>query len=525
MKAYFYLKDLFNEVNSSASNIQWNIQFNQFKEDNVEKLTSDYFSNISANVFPKSQFEFSNCSYNGTKITACGLVGTPDSWNPFQSSMQGNFSDIVNGENRGDFVDNGIGTIWGLENKFGFDNLAVPTNDISGGGSTGAFSNGAFYVNIDTTKKTLFEIIVKKYNSDLGSFVYENSHIYEYDNLSCLFYYKIQQNSPVIIPYIDYTSFGWLSGGNSGWVNFSCGSTGGVLGDNPIVTKSLGIIPITPKIANSIIGELEGCCYKSPVLADVSNTEIWKNDTNGFLFKRNFSSETILMTLEKNGGSSLGGVDIPLNTNVYGTFYNFGDLINSNYTGYQLKWRNVLILNGEGTYRLKINSNFLTGSKVEYSVIFELKSYSEDRANGTFRIQSIMNGYLRNIDFDFSGLNWVDGLRVEGFFGNRQAEYEEERIIFRNRQVKQIRSELINKYTCQTLHIPSCITDSIIEYHNFGNVILFTDYNKRNHKTTYVQKEVILESIDSIDYKSVTNLAPLQLTYKDYIQNYTKNNC
>jgi hypothetical protein len=296
--------------------------------------------------------------------------------------------------------------------------------------------------------------------------------------------------------------------------------------DSPIVTQSFGIIAVEPNIPNSVVGELQGCCYKSPVLGDLSDPVNFKNDINGFLFKKNFSGENIVLTLEKNGGSALGGTDIPLVDNTYGTFYNFGDFtLYPNYIGYQIHWRNVLIVDGEGTYRLRVDSTLLTGSSTSYSVSFNLKTYSEQRASGTFRIQSIMNGYLRNPDFDYSGLNWLDGLRVEGFFGNRQAEYEEERIIYRNRQVKQLRSELLNKYTCQTLHIPSCITDSIIEYHNFANVILFTDYNARNHKNTYVQKEVVLDSIDSIDYKSSTNLAPLQITYKDYVQDYTKENC
>ena len=266
--------------------------------------------------------------------------------------------------------------------------------------------------------------------------------------------------------------------------------------DSPIVTQSFGIIAVEPNIPNSVVGELQGCCYKSPVLGDLSDPVNFKNDINGFLFKKNFSGENIVLTLEKNGGSALGGTDIPLVDNTYGTFYNFGDFtLYPNYIGYQIHWRNVLIVDGEGTYRLRVDSTLLTGSSTSYSVSFNLKTYSEQRASGTFRIQSIMNGYLRNPDFDYSGLNWLDGLRVEGFFGNRQAEYEEERIIYRNRQVKQLRSELLNKYTCQTLHIPSCITDSIIEYHNFANVILFTGYNARNHKNTYVQKEIILAII------------------------------
>ena len=75
------------------------------------------------------------------------------------------------------------------------------------------------------------------------------------------------------------------------------------------------------------------------------------------------------------------------------------------------------------------------------------------------------------------------------------------------------------------MHIPDCITDQIIEYHNFANELLFTDYNLNNHKKTYVQKSVVFDSMESIDYKDVSTFAPLQMKYKDSKQNYLKTNC
>ena len=116
-------------------------------------------------------------------------------------------------------------------------------------------------------------------------------------------------------------------------------------------------------------------------------------------------------------------------------------------------------------------------------------------------------------------------MRVRGFFGNRQTEYEQEFVLYANRDSKQVRSELVNTYVCQTMHIPDCITDTIIEYHNFANELFFTDYNTNNHKKTYVQQRVVFDSMDSIEYKDTTTFAPLQLNYKDYNQNYVKTNC
>ena len=299
----------------------------------------------------------------------------------------------------------------------------------------------------------------------------------------------------------------------------------GSVSKNPIVTQSLGLPASTKSAPVTLFDDLKGCCYFSPVFGDLSDPVSYKNDINGFLFKRDFSSETIDYVLLKNGGALNGGTDIPMTNNDYGTYYNFGSFASyPDYKGYQVEWRNVLNLEGEGDYQIQVTSNLVTGTFVDTSIPFRLRAYTPERVHGTVRIQSIMNGYLRDTDFNYKGLNWLDGIRFEGMFGNRQAEYDEERIIYQNRQVKQLRSELINKYNLKSMHLPSCITDVVIQYHNLSNKMLITDYNSINHKT-YIDTEVILDSVNSIEYPVVANTAPLDITYKDYTQNHNKSNC
>jgi hypothetical protein len=302
----------------------------------------------------------------------------------------------------------------------------------------------------------------------------------------------------------------------------NCGSS---VSTSPIVTQSLGLPASTKSAPVTLFDDLKGCCYFSPVFGDLSDPVSYKNDINGFLFKRDFSSETIDYVLLKNGGALNGGTDIPMTNNDYGTYYNFGSFASyPDYKGYQVEWRNVLNLEGEGDYQIQVTSNLVTGTFVDTSIPFRLRAYTPERVHGTVRIQSIMNGYLRDTDFNYKGLNWLDGIRFEGMFGNRQAEYDEERIIYQNRQVKQLRSELINKYNLKSMHLPSCITDVVIQYHNLSNKMLITDYNSINHKT-YIDTEVILDSVNSIEYPVVANTAPLDITYKDYTQNHNKSNC
>ena len=521
-KGYFYIKGLFNEsqINDGAT---YSISLNSFTYNSINQLTTAFFSQSnSASINPSTNWGFSNCSDNGTKIDACGLVGLNDSWNPFSFTFNSVYDNIVNGEKRGVFLESNSGDLYGLEGKgFGFDQLLIPINDIPSGGSTGASSNGAFFVNFDETKLFQMNIGVTKKNS-LGVDLYISNNLYTWNPNVKSFSYTIQDILPAspLTP-VDAKEWAFLSGGKAGWISFG-GSQSGVLGDDPIVTQSVCLVPTTPQQPTSIVlGDVDECCYQSPVLASTSSNKSFQNDINSFLFKRNFSSETITLTLQKNGVTNL-----PIVNDDYGIYYNFGAFGDyPNYKGIKIEWQKVLTLQGPGTYRIKVESNFITGATETFSIPFVLSEYTQEKADGTFRVQSVQNGYLQHIDFDFSGLNWVDGLRVRGFFGNRQPEYEQEYVLYANRDSKQIRSELINTYVCQTMHIPDCITDQIIEYHNFANELLFTDYNLNNHKKTYVQKSVVFDSMESIDYKDISTFAPLQLKYKDSKQDYLKTNC
>jgi hypothetical protein len=520
-KAYFYLKDIFQNGLLNTTN-EWVIKLQVYDVGGVNQLTPEY-SAETTNVYglPINDFEYSDCSFDGSSIDACELGGINDSWNPFFANMAGQWDNVVNSQNRGAFLQSDSGNLYGIESLgLGFDNLAVPINDIPSGGSSGATGNGSFFMNIDLSQDFLAVVSVQIQPSGGGPLITQQAHRFEYIASTCTFSYLIQDLLSVD-PDIDATEWAFLSGGNSGWIDLGCGSFGGDLGDDPIVVQSICSVPTTPQQPQTIVSEeLDECCYQSPVLASSTSNEEWQNDINAFLFKRNFSSETITLTLQKNGIT-----DLPIVNDDYGVYYDFGAFSDyPNYKGVKIEWQKVLLLEGEGTYRIKVESNFLTGSETTYSIPFELKEYTQTRANGTFRIQSIQNGFLRNINFDFTNLNWIDGLRIRGFFGNRQAEYEQENVLYANRDSKQVRSELINKYVCQTMHIPDCITDQIIEYHNFANKLYFTDYNLNNHKKTYIQKEVVFDSMDSIEYKDVSTFAPLQLNYKDFNQNYLKIN-
>lgn len=522
-KAYFYIKELFQQAGINNGD-EYRCKIHEVKVAGINQLTAAYFAESTNNFeVPLTNWEFSDCSDDGTQIDACQLGGLNDSWNPFFSNLVGQYDNIVNAQNRGAFLQSDSANPYGFEGMgFGFDSLEIPINDIPGGGSSGVSGFGAFFVEFDETQDFEFTIRIESQTS-LAVAIADVRHVYTWDASSLSFGYTYQDVLPGFPdPPIEADEYAFLSGGNSGWIDTGAGSMGGALGNDPILTRSICSVPTTPQQPQTIVSEdLDECCYQSPVLASSTSNDEWQNDINSFLFKRNFSSETITLTLQKNGIT-----DLPIVNNDYGVYSDFGTFSEyPNYKGIKIEWQKVLLLEGSGTYRIKVESNFLTGTETTYSIPFVLNEYTQDRADKTFRIQSVQNGYLRHIDFDFTGLNWVDGLRIRGFFGNRQAEYEQENVLYANRDSKQVRSELINKYVCQTMQIPDCITDQIIEYHNFANKLYFTDYNLNNHKKTYIQKEVIFDSMESIDYKDTSVFAPLQLNYKDFNQNYLKTNC
>ena len=127
MKAYFYIKDLFQEtvINNSDKYV---CRISSVEVGGIEKLTSNYFLETSNNYeVPLNTWEFSDCTYNGTLINACGLSGISDSWNPFFSNLNASFDNVVNTKNRGGFLQSNSTNLYGIEGMgFGFDQIAVP---------------------------------------------------------------------------------------------------------------------------------------------------------------------------------------------------------------------------------------------------------------------------------------------------------------------------------------------------------------------------------------------------------------
>lgn len=263
------------------------------------------------------------------------------------------------------------------------------------------------------------------------------------------------------------------------------------------------------------------CCYNHIVLADLESTSDLKNDFSSFFHQKQIVSETASFFLyDFNEDNEIEIVD-----NTYGLLYDFGSFdTNGNFKGFKLEWKKVLEALGTGAYKV-ITRISVTGIQYEKeSLVFNLNHYSDRLADKTVRIDVIQNGLLRKPNIDFTGLFWKDSVRVKGFFGNREAQFEEDILVTRNFDRTQISMSQTNEYKFQTLLIPDCVTDQIVDFFVMANDIFVSDYNLNNHSYKYKKYPVKYSSNEGTRYGSHTRKAQLNLVFSDKKLDNRKNN-
>ena len=263
------------------------------------------------------------------------------------------------------------------------------------------------------------------------------------------------------------------------------------------------------------------CCYNHYVFADANSNENFKNDYSAFYHQRQLSTETAtykLVHLET-------GDEYNLNNDTFGTFFPFNSFpTNPNLNGYLIQWKRVLSQIGEGNFQV-FKSIVVAGITVEFpSLVFTLRQYSTRKANRTIRMDVIMNGRLEKSGVNFTGTAWKHSIRVPGFFGRREAQFEEDNIIARTFEKRQISMKQTNEFKFQTNLIPDCVTDEIIDFMIFGNDIFMNDYNLNNHSYNFVRFGVKFASNDGTYYSPNTRKAQLNLVFNDKFENNLKRN-
>lgn len=263
------------------------------------------------------------------------------------------------------------------------------------------------------------------------------------------------------------------------------------------------------------------CCYRHYVFADASSDLDFKNDYSGFYHQRQLATETVEFFLFEFDTST----EHDLDDATYGQFFGFGSFpSNTDLSGYRVDWKKVLTVLGPGSYKI-ITRHTIAGLAFEReSFVFTLEQYSSRRSNRTVRIDVVMNGLLRKDNIDFTGTNWKHSIRIPGFFGNREAQYEEDNLVNRNFEKRQISMSQTNEYKFQTNLIPDCVTKEILDFIIFGNDIFMNDYNLNNHTYSFQKFGVKYASNEGTDYGPLRRKARLNLVFNDKFLNNRKNN-
>lgn len=219
--------------------------------------------------------------------------------------------------------------------------------------------------------------------------------------------------------------------------------------------------------------------------------EWWKNDKRQFIAKRITASDTVTFQLYKN--DVLVGT---LNNSTYGTFYDFGTWTNQpDYKGFQLEFEKVFNLLGYGVYKVVTTVVSLGDTFTSTSLEYECIEYSDLLANGTVLIETYQNGYIMRNDFDYTGMNWYQSYRIEGFFGYKEPRFETDNYQNSARDITQIQDKITNVYTLETKMLPSILMNALLYDALLANQILITDYNLCNFER-YKRLSVYTESIE-----------------------------
>ncbi len=285
------------------------------------------------------------------------------------------------------------------------------------------------------------------------------------------------------------------------------------------LSYALGVEIETPAEDPGIV--FKECCYTHLALADTGSLTDFKNDYSAFYHQRQLSNETVDFFLYRFENDT----EYPLVDATYGLFFGFSYFdSNINLKGYKVEWKKVLTVRGEGNYKI-IKRVTIAGVVVETnSITFTLKQYSTSLADKTVRMDVVMNGLLEKTGVDFSGIGWKHSMRVGGFFGRREPNFEEDNLINRQHEKRQISMKQVNEYKFQTNLVPYCVTNEIWDFLLLANDIYMNDYNLNNHSYDFVKFGVKFAGNDGTVYGAKTRKAQLNITFDDKFENNLKRN-
>lgn len=263
------------------------------------------------------------------------------------------------------------------------------------------------------------------------------------------------------------------------------------------------------------------CCFKQIVFADKNDSDSYKNDFNGFYFKRPTANSDVIFTLLNVGT----GLDYVLDNDTYGAFKDFDTVIQPELSFVVVDWRKVLLALGTGAYRV-IQEVTVAGQSYTYtSNTFHLQNFSIAAADKTVRVEAEQNAYFSKFDVDFKDTGFKSSLRITGFFGRKEWEYTQTKLVRGNYQSENPNTRIDHVYQFQGNQLPSCIAEYLMNFLVVGTVVKISDYNKNNPSYELIEHEVDLIENSGTDYNSITRKATFNLSFSDRDKNNRILNC
>ena len=256
-----------------------------------------------------------------------------------------------------------------------------------------------------------------------------------------------------------------------------------------------GVITELPIAASSV----KDCCFRLPALAESGvNTNRFKNDFSSPIWWFNEGFASASMELEKLVGSTWTVQDTLTNDD-YGTFYGYGFEVNDlgeKLMGYSLDWNLVLNAFDQGCYRIKVTATDIFANDTNrYSFEYELKTYTEFRANRTVRFDAANRGIYGNLEDDskindLGSIEWTDQVRLpKSKFGFAKSELTKEFNRYNDGTETWIESKQLEKYIFEGWFWPEPIHKYLQFYIFNSDQLLVTDFNK-NNANKFIEKPV-----------------------------------
>jgi len=293
-----------------------------------------------------------------------------------------------------------------------------------------------------------------------------------------------------------------------------------------LTKKTVGLVP--RREDDPILGNVRetfnindyDCCYEELAFADPNDPQSgYKNDKTALLFYLSLPTDTVTIKLFKDCQEIA-----TLNNNTYGTFFGFSYWGDHTRVGFLVDWLLVYNAFGSGLYHMEADRIIINQNSQVKTHTYRLDLFDEYKADGTVKMRTITKGYIEGgVNYTGNNVQWVQEIRMNGYFGNSKPILETDNYQTTNRTVTQIKDQIVTDYTLTLEPIQINIFKPLIYDKLLANEILISDYNLFNPEKFDSKAVVPTELIDAPEYFS-TAYKSFTIQFRDRIQNIIKRN-